>query len=146
MSCSLSFCLFLCFSIDSYLSSSVGYCCRHTGHEFVWKQMPSKYQTKHNLVSQTYLKHLLVMLFIQYFYYNVVTFCSHFLMQSEWNRCLHGSVFTTSSCSKCFRQMAQFLSSEKYNFNFIYIYPIVNLRAALLFAELQDVRLTFIVD
>ena len=56
MSCSLSFCRFLCFSIDSYLSSSVGYCCRHTGHEFVWKQMPSKYQTKHNLVSQTYLK------------------------------------------------------------------------------------------
>ena len=51
MSCSLSFCLFLCFSIDSYLSSSVGYCCRHTGHEFVWKQMASKYQTKHNLVS-----------------------------------------------------------------------------------------------
>ena len=38
MSCSLSFCLFLCFSIDSYLSSSVGYCCRHTGHEFVWNK------------------------------------------------------------------------------------------------------------
>ena len=75
-------------------------------------------------LNTTWCPKLLIMLFIQYFNYNVVTFCSHFLMQSEWNRCLQGSVFTTSSCSKCFRQMAQFLSSENSEFGFLYIYRI----------------------